>query len=56
MPVLWIRDSSERRHTTQADGSRLTGRNGEVVPWPDIMPTPDRVTIWIDVAAAEQSA
>ena len=56
LPVLWIQDSSERWHTTQAHGTSRPGGNGEVVLWLDIMPQLDRGTTWIDVVAAGQSA
>ena len=38
LPVLWIRDNSERWHTTQAYGASRLGGKGEVVLWLDILP------------------
>jgi hypothetical protein len=56
LPALWIRDSSDRWHTTQVHGTGRTGGHGEVVLWLDVKPPLDRGTTWIDVVAAGQSA
>jgi hypothetical protein len=56
LPVLWIRDSSGRWHTTRTNGFSRPADTGEVVLWLAIVPPLDRGTAWIDVVAAGQSA
>jgi len=55
-PVVWIRDSSGRWHTTRTDGATPSGNTGDVMWWLEIVPPLDRGTAWIDVVAAGQSA
>ncbi len=56
LPVLWIRDSDGRWHTTRTRGVMPPGGSGEVVLWLDIVPPLDRGADWIEVAAAGRSA
>lgn len=56
LPVLWIRDSSGRWHTTRTNGFSRLGDTGEAVLWLAIVPPLDRGTAWLDVVAAGQSA
>ncbi len=56
LPVLWIRDSSGRWHTTHTNGFSHPEDTGEVVLWLAIVPPLDRGTAWIDLVAAGQSA
>ncbi len=57
LPVLWIRDSSGRWHTTRTNGvSPMWGDPREVMLWLAIMPPLDRGTAWIDVVATGSSA
>jgi hypothetical protein len=55
-PVVWIRDSSGRWHTTRTDGATPSGNTGDVMWWLEIVPPLDRGTAWIDVVTAGQSA
>ncbi len=56
LPVLWIRDSSDRWHTTRMNALNLSRNTGEAVLWLEIVPSLDRSTAWIEVIAAGQSA
>jgi hypothetical protein len=56
LPLLWIRDSSGRWHTTRMTGSNLSRDTGEALLWLEIVPSLDRGTAWIEVIAAGQSA
>jgi len=57
LPVLWIRDSSGRWHTTHTNGvSPMWGDTREIMLWLAIMPPLDRGTAWIDVVATGPSA
>jgi hypothetical protein len=55
-PVLWLRDSSGRWHTTRTDGVSPLTNPGDVMWWLEIVPRLDRSTTWIDVVAGGQSA
>jgi hypothetical protein len=55
-PVVWIRDSSGRWHTTRTDFATPSGNTGEVMWWLEIVPALDRSTAWIEVAACGRSA
>jgi hypothetical protein len=57
LPVLWIRDSSDRWHTTRTNGvDPMWGDPREVTLWLQIVPPLDRGTAWIDVVATGRSA
>ncbi len=56
LPVLWVRDSSDRWHATRMNGYRQVGDTGEVMLYPAIVPPLDYGTAWVDVVAASQSA
>jgi len=56
LPVLWVRDSSDRWHATRINGLSLSGNTGGAVLWLAIVPPLDRSTAWIEVVAAGQSA
>jgi len=57
LPVLWIRDSSGRWHTTHTNGvSPMWGHPREIMLWLAIMPPLDRGTAWLDVVATGRSA
>jgi len=57
LPVLWIRDSSGRWHTTRTNGvSPMWGDPREIMLWLAIIPPLDRGTAWIDVVATGPSA
>jgi hypothetical protein len=52
LPVLWIRDSNGRWHTTRTDGIRPWGDSGVVTVWLEIVPPLDSGTAWIEISAA----
>lgn len=56
LPVLWIRDSNGRWHTTRTDGVSPWNDSGAVVLWLEIVPPLDRGTAWIELSAAGRSA
>jgi len=57
LPVLWIRDSGGRWHTTRTTGvSPMWGDPREIMLWLAIMPPLDPGTAWIDVVATGSSA
>ncbi len=56
LPVLWIRDSSGRWHTTRTNGVEPSRDTGVVMLWLEIVPALDRGIAWIDVVAAGRSA
>ena len=56
LPALWIRDSSDRWHTTRIRGTGRPGVHGECVLWLAVTPALDRGSTWIDVVATGQSA
>jgi hypothetical protein len=56
LPVLWVRDSSDRWHATRMNGYSQVGDTGEVMLYPAIVPPLDFGTAWVDVVAASQSA
>lgn len=56
LPVLWIRDSHGRWHTTDTRGHHRVGALGEVILYPAITPPLAPGTPWVDVVAAGQSA
>ena len=56
LPVLWIRDSSGRWHTTQTNGYYPTKTTGEVILPMAIVPPLAAGTPWVDMFAAGQSA
>lgn len=56
LPVLWIRDSSERWHTTRTNRMMPWRNTGVVMLWLEIVPSLDPGTDWIDVVATGQSA
>jgi hypothetical protein len=56
LPVLWIRDSSGRWHTTQTNGYYPTKTTGEVILPMAIVPPLAVGTPWADMFAAGQSA
>ena len=53
-PVIWIRDSGGRWHTTRTRGR--SGMNGEVALRLEVIPPLTRATAWIEVHAAGRSA
>jgi hypothetical protein len=53
-PVIWIRDSGGRWHTTCTLGQ--SGRNDEVALRLEVVPPLSRGTAWIEVRAAGRSA
>jgi sigma-70-like protein len=53
-PVIWIRDSGGRWHTTRTRGR--SGMNGEVALRLEVIPPLTRATAWIEVSAAGRSA
>jgi len=53
-PVIWIRDSGGRWHTTRTRGR--SGMNGEVALRLEVVPPLSRATAWIEVHAAGRSA
>ena len=53
-PVIWIRDSGGRWHTTRTRGR--SGMNGEVALRLEVIPPLSRATAWIEVHAAGRSA
>ena len=55
-PVVWIRDSDSRWHTTRTDGVSPSGNTGDVMWGLEIMPPLDRGTAWIDVVVGGRSA
>lgn len=55
-PVVWIRDSNGRWHTTRTDGVAPLTSTGAVVWWLEIVPRLDRSIAWIDVVADGRSA
>ena len=64
LPVLWIRDSDGRWHTTRLDGLSPWGDTGSnpwtdtrmVTVWLKIVPPLDQRTAWIEIHAAGRSA
>jgi hypothetical protein len=56
LPVLWIRDSSGRWHTTHTNGFSRLADTGEVMLRLAIVPPLDHGTAWIDVVATGQLA
>jgi len=52
-PVIWIRDSGGRWHTTRTRGR--SGMNGEVALRLEVIPPLSRATAWIEVHAAGRS-
>jgi hypothetical protein len=60
-PVVWIRDSSGRWHTTRTDfasppGTTDPATTDEVMWWLEIVPALDRGTAWIEVVVGGRSA
>jgi hypothetical protein len=55
-PLVWLRDSNGRWHTTRTDGVTLSKNTGDTMWWLEIMPRLDRNTSWIDVFTDGQSA
>jgi hypothetical protein len=53
-PVIWIRDSGGRWHTTRNRGQ--SGMNGEDALRLEVIPPLNRATAWIEMLAAGQSA
>ena len=53
-PVIWIRDSGGRWHTTRTRGR--SGMNGEVALRLEVVPPLSRGTAWIEVHASGRSA
>jgi hypothetical protein len=53
-PVIWIRDSGGRWHTTYTRGR--SGMNGEVALRLEVIPPLSRATAWIEVYATGRSA
>jgi hypothetical protein len=53
-PVIWIRDSGGRWHTTRTRGR--SGMNGEVALRLEVVPPLSRATAWIELHAAGRSA
>jgi hypothetical protein len=56
LPLLWIRDSSERWHTTRMSGCNLSRNTGDALLWLEIVPSLDSGIAWVEVIAAGQSA
>jgi hypothetical protein len=56
LPVLWIRDSNGRWHTTRTDGVSPWKDTGIVTLWLEIVPPLERGTAWIEISAAGPSA
>ena len=56
LPVLWIRDSNGRWHTTRTDGVSPWRDAGVVALWLEIVPPLERGTAWIEISAAGPSA
>jgi len=56
LPVLWIRDSNDRWHTTRTDGVSPWRDSGLVTLWLEIVPPLERGTAWIEISAAGPSA
>jgi hypothetical protein len=56
LPVLWIRDSNGRWHTTRTDGIRPWRDSGVVTVWLEIVPPLDSGTAWIEISAARPAA
>jgi hypothetical protein len=56
LPVLWIRDSHDRWHTTRTDGMSSWRGTGVVTLWLEIVPPLERGTAWIEISAAGPSA
>jgi hypothetical protein len=56
LPVLWIRDSDGRWHTTRTDGVSAWRDSGVVTVWLEIVPPLDYGTAWIEISAAGPSA
>jgi hypothetical protein len=56
LPVLWIRDSNDRWHTTRTDGVSPWGDTGVVTLWLEIVPPLERGTAWIEISATGLSA
>jgi hypothetical protein len=56
LPVLWIRDSNDRWHTTRVAGVSLWGNPGEVALWLWLVPPLERGTAWIELSATGRSA
>jgi hypothetical protein len=64
LPVLWIRDSDGRWHTTRLDGLSPWADTGSspwtdtrmVTVWLKIVPPLDQRTAWIEIHAAGRSA
>jgi hypothetical protein len=56
LPVLWIRDSDGRWHTTQLAGVTPFGDPGVIGLWLRIVPPLERGTAWIELSASGRSA
>jgi hypothetical protein len=56
LPVLWMRDSNGRWHTTRTDGVSPWRGSGVVALWLEIVPPLERGTAWIEISAAGPSA
>jgi hypothetical protein len=56
LPVLWIRDSNGRWHTTRTDGVSPWRDAGVVALWLEIVPPLERGTASIEISAAGPSA
>lgn len=56
LPVLWVRDSSDRWHASRMNGYSQVGNTGEVMLYPAIVPPLEAGTAWIDMVAMSQSA
>jgi hypothetical protein len=54
-PVVWIRDSGGRWHTTRTDGA-TPGNTGDVMWWLEVVPSLDRSIAWIEVVVGGRSA
>jgi hypothetical protein len=56
LPVLWIRDSNGRWHTTRTDGVSPWSDTGVITLWLEIVPPLEHGTAWIEISAAGPSA
>ena len=56
LPVLWIRDSNGRWHTTRMAGMSVWANPGEVALWLWLVPPLERGTAWIELSATGRSA
>ena len=56
LPVLWIRDSNSRWHTTRTDSVSPWSDAGVIALWLEIIPPLERGTASIEISAASPSA